>query len=196
MGISVPEQGKETLKGAPTIEAARLLLRGWRDEDVEPWVAMNTDPRVTEYLTRNYTREFCESRFSEMREELERRGYGWWVAEIRGGPSFAGVICVCEVPFEAHFTPAREVGWRFAFETWGHGYATEGAKAALGFAFNQLQWDEVVAFTAVSNRRSRRVMERLGMSRDLSGDFDHPLIEAGHPLRRNVLYRIARSDAQ
>jgi RimJ/RimL family protein N-acetyltransferase len=192
MGSSVPERGEETLKGAPRIEAARLVLRRWRDDDLEPWIAMNFDPRVTEFLARNYTREFCEARFRAMRDQLERLGYGWWVAEIRGGPAFAGVICLRDVPFEAHFTPAREIGWRFASETWGHGYATEGAQAALDFAFSQLQWDEVIAITSPLNRRSWRVMERLGMRRELGGDFDHPDVEEGHRLRRHVLYRIAR----
>jgi RimJ/RimL family protein N-acetyltransferase len=174
------------------IESCRLVLRGWRDSDVEPWVAMNADPRVTEFFGRTYTREFSESRAALRRRELEERGYGWWVAEVRGGPSFAGVICLCEVPFEAPFTPAREIGWRFSPEVWGRGYATEGARAALGFAFGQLGWDEVVAFTAVRNARSRAVMERIGMRRDPQEDFDHPLIEEGNPLRRHVLYRRRR----
>ncbi len=175
----------------PIIETQRLLLRDWRDSDLEPWVAMNADPRVTEFFDRTYTRELSESQAAMMRERLARDGHGWWVVEIRGGPAFAGVIVLQEVPFVAPFTPANEIGWRFGVESWGRGYATEGAEAALDFAFWALGWREIVAFTAQQNLRSRRVMERLGMTRDSADDFDHPRLEPGHRLRRNVLYRIS-----
>ena len=105
---------------------------------------------------------------------------------------FAGVVALQDVPFEAPFTPAREVGWRFAYDHWGHGYATEGARAALDFAFERLGWHEVVAFTAALNLRSQKVMERLGMTHDPNDDFDHPRIPEGDPLRRHLLYRASR----
>jgi RimJ/RimL family protein N-acetyltransferase len=174
----------------PTIETPRLILRDWRDADTEAWIAMNADPRVNEFLGRTYNRELSVASAAAMQRALRENGYGWWAVEIRGGVPFAGVIALQEVPFQAAFTPANEIGWRFASEQWGHGYATESARAALDFAFNRLNWDEVVAFTAASNVRSRRVMERLGMTHDPSEDFEHPRIEPGHPLRRHVLYRI------
>lgn len=167
------------------------MLRDWRDEDVEAFVRMNADSRVTEFFPHRYTREHSESSARIIRERLAHNGYGWWVVEIRGCAPFAGLVALQEVPFEAPFTPANEIGWRFAPEFWGNGYATEGARAALRFAFENLQWHEVVAFTAAPNLPSRRVMERLGMIRDERDDFDHPKIEAGHPLRRHVLYRVA-----
>ncbi len=176
----------------PTIETPRLILRDWRDADLEPWIAMNADPRVTEFLARSYTRALSESTAVAMREQLKRNGYGWWAVEVRGGPCFAGVIALQAVPFAAPFTPANEIGWRFSVENWGRGYATEGARAALDFAFDELGWREVVAFTAAANVRSQRVMERLGMTHDSADDFDHPRIEPGHPLRRHLLYRVQR----
>jgi RimJ/RimL family protein N-acetyltransferase len=169
-----------------------LVLRDWRDDDVEAWIRMNADARVTEFFTRNYTRAFSEAGAAAIREQLHRDGYGWWAVEVRGGPAFVGVIALQEVPFRAAFTPAREIGWRFSFENWGHGFATEGAKAALDFAFNVLDWNEVVALTAALNLRSQRVMRRLGMTRDPADDFDHPNIVVGHRLRRHVLYRIRK----
>lgn len=178
------------MAGVPTIETPRLLLRDWRDDDVEAWIRMNADARVTEFFSRKYTPAFSEASATAIREQLHRDGYGWWAVELRGGPPFVGVIALQEVPFQAPFTPAYEVGWRFTFERWGHGYATEGAAAALNFAFNTLKWEEVVAFTAASNLRSQRVMERLSMTHDPLDDFDHPNIEPGHRLRRHVLYRI------
>jgi RimJ/RimL family protein N-acetyltransferase len=171
------------------------MLRNWHDSDVEAWVAMNADPPVTEFLTRNYTRELSESQASRMRRLLALYGYGWWVVEVRGGARFAGVICLQDVPFDAPFTPAREIGWRFAREHWGKGYATEGARAALDFAFDELGWNEIMAFTAASNFRSQRVMQRLNMTHDPADDFDHPRIEEGNPLRRHLLYRLRRPGA-
>jgi RimJ/RimL family protein N-acetyltransferase len=175
-----------------TIETPRLLLRHWKDSDIEPWVAMNADPRVTEFFSSTYTRAISEAAAMLRRRELDDLGYGWWVVEVRGGAPFAGVVVLGEVPFEAHFTPAREVGWRFAPEHWGNGYATEGARGALDHAFAALGWHEVVAMTAVQNLRSQRVMRRLGMTRDPADDFEHPKVEEGHPLRRHVLYRIPK----
>jgi RimJ/RimL family protein N-acetyltransferase len=177
-----------------SIETPRLLLRHWRDSDIEPWVTMNLDRRVTEFFTSEYTRPIVESAAVLRRRELDERGYGWWVVEVRGGTPFAGVVALGEVPFEAHFTPAREVGWRLAPEHWGKGYATEGARGALEHAFAVLGWDEVVAMTAVQNVRSQRVMDRLGMTRDPSDDFEHPKVREGSPLRRHVLYRLRRSN--
>ncbi len=172
------------------IETPRLVLRSWRDADLEPWYAMNADPRVMEFFPSLYTREDAERTMAKMREYLERDGYGWWVLERKEDASFAGVIALQTVPFEAPFTPATEVGWRLAHAYWGSGYATEGARAALDFAFNERKLDEVVAMTALSNVRSQKVMERLGMTHDPRDDFDHPLIEAGHRLNRHVLYRV------
>jgi len=176
----------------PTIETPRLILRDWRDSDVEAYVQMNADPRVTKFFPHRYTRERSETTAAMIREQLARNGYGWWAVEVRGGTPFAGVIALQAVPFQAPFTPANEIGWRFAFEHWGKGYATEGARAALEFAFDELKWPEVIAFTAASNIRSQRVMERLGMTHDPRDSFDHPKIESGHPLRRHVLYRVRK----
>jgi RimJ/RimL family protein N-acetyltransferase len=96
-----------------------------------------------------------------------------------------------EVPsFCAHFTPCVEVGWRLAFEHWGHGYATEAARLALGYGFGTVALQELVSYTSTTNRRSRAVMERLGMRRDPADDFDYPRLPEGHPLRPHVLYRL------
>ena len=172
------------------LESARLILRPWRDADVEPWVALCADPRVMEFFPSTYGREQAEAMAARMRERLSADGYGWWPVEVKGGAPFAGVVLLQEIPFEAHFTPATEVGWWFSAEHWGKGYATEAARAALDFAFGELQREEVVAITAALNVRSQRVMQRLGMTRDPNGDFAHPRIDAGHRLEPHVLYRI------
>ena len=96
--------------------------------------------------------------------------------------------------FEEHFTPAVEVGWRLARRYWGRGFATEAGRAALDYGFGELELDEIVSFTSELNEPSWRVMERLGMSHDPAGDFDHPRVPVGHPLRPHVLYRLSRTN--
>lgn len=168
------------------------MLRGWTEDDIHAWAGMNADPRVMEFFPSTIERERSLEGGASLREELERNGYGWFVAEIKGGMPFGGVIALAPVLWQAPFTPAYEVGWRFIPEAWGHGYATEGAAAALDYGFNVLNLNEIVAFTAEINQRSRRVMERLGMKRNPADDFDHPRISHGDRLRRHVLYRAAR----
>ena len=107
---------------------------------------------------------------------------------------FAGFAGLAVPQFEAHFTPTVEIAWRFARWAWGHGYATEAASAALDFAFSTLGRTEVVSFTATTNVRSQAVMRRLGMTRDVDGDFAHPALPVGHRLSWHVLYRLSAAD--
>ena len=116
-----------------------------------------------------------------------------WAVELVGEADFVGTIGLNVPTYDAHFTPCVEVGWRLAAQYWGRGIATEGAWAALEFGFQELGLHEIVSLTTVTNTRSRRVMEKLGMHRDPADDFDHPALPAGHPLRRHVLYRLAKS---
>jgi len=175
------------------LETPRTILRAWRGSDVEEWVALAADARVMEFMPSTVERADAERSAQRLREGLERDGFGWWVLEVKDGPSFAGVVALQNVPFEAPFTPAFEVGWRLRYDQWGHGYATEAARAALEFAFDELELAEVVALTAAINLRSRAVMDRLGMTRDPLDDFEHPRLAPGHRLRPHVLYRIRPS---
>lgn len=174
------------------IETPRIRLRSWSPGDLEPWARLNADPSVMEFFLRAYDREESIATAQLMQVELEHDRYGWFVVEVKDRFPFAGVIALQDVPFQARFTPAYEVGWRFIPEAWGSGYATESAAAAIDYAFNTLGWYEVVAMTAKINLRSQRVMQRLGMTHDSRDDFEHPKIPEGHRLRPHVLYRINR----
>ena len=121
--------------------------------------------------------------------------FGLWAVEIIDTNTFIGYVGLCPATFDAHFTPAVEVGWRLARFSWGFGYATEAARAAVADAFVRMGFDEIVSFTAVINRRSQRVMEKLGMTHDPGDDFGHPALAGGHPLRPHVLYRLTASQA-
>lgn len=178
----------------PALRTERLHLREWRDTDLAPFAALNADPAVVEYLAGALTRAQSDALAARIREHFERHGFGAWAVEVPRVTEFAGFIGLAIPSFEARFTPCVEIGWRLAREHWGRGYATEGARAALAFGFEQLDLAEIVSFTAVANQRSRTVMERIGMRRDPSDDFDHPELPPDHPLRRHVLYRIASAN--
>jgi RimJ/RimL family protein N-acetyltransferase len=177
------------------LRTPRLVLRQWREADLEPFAALNADPEAMRYFPAPLTRAESDALAARARAAIEERGYGWWAVEVVGAAPFIGFIGLAEPSFEAHFTPAVEVGWRLAREHWGKGYATEGARAALAFGFDELALDEIVSFTSVLNEPSWRVMERLGMTHDPAGDFDHPRLPPGHPLRPHVLYRLRRAQA-
>lgn len=178
------------------LETSRLRLRQWRDEDVEPLYAMTSDPEVQAHFPSIQDRDKSLVMFERLRDLIDEKGWGFWAVELKAGRTFAGFCGIKEVNFEAPFVPAVEVGWRFVREHWGQGYATEAARASLRFGFEELGLDEIVAFLLPGNRRSAAVCERLGMTRDPAGDFDHPWFEEGQlavngqPLRRHALYRL------
>ncbi len=176
------------------IRTARLWLRPWRDEDVESFAALNADPRVMEHFPAPYTRQETDAMVARIRAHFGEHGWGLWAVEVPGVAPFIGFVGLSTVTFTAPFIPAVEVAWRLSAASWGHGYATEGARAALDMAFRRLGLSEVVSFTVPANVRSRRVMERLGMRHFPAEDFEHPRLPEGHPLRRHVLYRLRASE--
>ena len=172
------------------LTTARLRLRAWRDEDLEPFAALNADPRVREFFPSVLTYQESAESMAYIREHFQRHGFGLWAVEVIDGAPFIGFIGLSVPPFDAPFMPAVELGYRLAYDHWGRGYASEGSRAVLDYGFTTLGLREIVAFTTASHQRSRRVMERLGMTRNPADDFDHPKIVPGHPLRRHVLYRL------
>lgn len=174
------------------LETERLVLRAWREEDREPFAALNADPRVMEYMPGCLSRQESDALANRIAAHFQQHGFGLFAAELRHTRKFVGFIGLSVPLFQAHFTPCIEIGWRLAAEYWNNGLATEGARAAVRYAFNTLHLDELVSFTVAGNAASRRVMEKIGMTRDPAGDFDHPNLPEGHPLRTHVLYRLAR----
>jgi RimJ/RimL family protein N-acetyltransferase len=173
-----------TLSGGP------VCLRRWRDGDREAFAAINSDPRVMKFFSASLTRAESDAMVDRIEKHFGEHGFGLWAIEAPGVASFIGFAGLTWARFSAPFTPCVEIGWRLAFEYWGHGYATEAARLALGYGFGTLALPEVVSFTSATNQRSRAVMERLGMRRDPAQDFDYPSFPEGHPLRRHVLYRL------
>lgn len=172
------------------ITTERLALRPWRADDQAPFAEMNADPEVMQHFEAPLTREESDRFADHIEERLSVNGYGLWAAERRDTNEFIGFVGLAPVPFEAHFTPAVEVGWRLARPHWGLGYASEGGAAAVAFGLDRAGLDEIVSFAVPANARSIAVMERIGMTHDPIDDFDHPRFPEGHRLCRHVLYRI------
>jgi RimJ/RimL family protein N-acetyltransferase len=175
------------------LETERLVLRRWRAEDREPFARMNCDAEVMEFFPAALTRAESDTLADRIEAHFEEHGFGGWAAEMRAEAVFIGFVGLAVPRFEAHFTPCVEIGWRLAREHWGKGLATEGARAAMRYAFAELGLAELVSFAVPGNVRSRRVMEKLGMTHDVRDDFEHPGLPEGHRLRRHVLYRVRGS---
>jgi RimJ/RimL family protein N-acetyltransferase len=171
------------------LQGPRLRLRQWEDRDCASFAELNADPVAMEFFPSVLTRAESDAMVDRLRAVIEEKGWGFWCLEIEG--RCAGFTGLNVPTFDAPFMPAIEIGWRMLPRYWGRGYATEAARLSLDYGFGVLNADEVVAFAVPANARSRAVMERLGMQHDTAGDFDHPRLAVGHPLRRHVLYRIS-----
>lgn len=176
----------------PTLTTERLLLRPWRDADLDPFAALNADPAVMEHFPAVMTRAETEAGVARVRQVFAEHGFGWWAVEVPDVAPFIGFVGLWVPSFEARFTPCVEVGWRLAKDYWGKGYATEGARECLRFGFEDLALTEIVSFTTTTNLPSQAVMQRLAMTHDPADDFDHPKLPKGHRLERHVLYRKRR----
>lgn len=174
------------------IQTERLLLRQWRDEDFGPFAELNADPAVMEFFPAVLTTAESDAAADANRSHIDEYGWGLWAVELLETEQFIGFTGLWRVPPDYPFVPAVEVGWRLARAHWGRGFATEAVRAAVKFGFDEVGLQEIVSMTAVANTRSRRVMEKLGMTHDPADDFDHPRISDGHPLRRHVLYRLQK----
>lgn len=175
------------------IDTPRLRLRQWRDTDYPAFAALNADPQVMEFFPALLDRATSDELAQRIRGNITVRGWGFWAVEIPNECAFIGFAGLSVPPYETPASPCVEIGWRLARAHWGKGYATEAARAALRVGFDTLELAEIVAFTTIANRRSRAVMERIGMRYE-GETFEHPRVPEGHRLRAHVLYRLARAD--
>lgn len=175
------------------INTRRLLLRQWRDADRQPFADLNADPVVMEFFPAMFSRQQCDSTIDYWRSQIEEKGWGNWAVETIDTGEFIGFVGLSVPRRVFPFSPCVEIGWRLARTHWRKGYATEAARAALAVGFTRLGFEEIVSFTALTNLRSRAVMERLGMVNAYE-DFEHPGVPEGHALRRHCLYRLPRRD--
>ena len=177
------------------LETDWLILRDWREKDLEPFATMNADENVMEFYPAVFSREESYTIAMRLQQDLDEIGFGFFAVELRATGNFIGSVGLSAVTFDADFVPAVEIAWRLTAPSWGQGFASEAAGACVSHGFSVLGLSEIVSYTIPQNKKSIAVMERIGMSRDAGGDFEHPNLPAGHPLRPHVLYRIGNPGA-
>ena len=174
------------------LDTERLRLRQWVASDLAVFAKMNADQNVMEFFPARLDPQASDALAGRIEAKIAERGWGLWAAEVRASGEFIGFIGLQPPIAQLPCSPCVEIGWRLAEPYWGKGFSTEGARAALRFGYEKLGLDEIVSFTVPANRRSRAVMERLGMQEDKAGMFEHPSIAPGSPLRLHCLYRLSR----
>lgn len=170
----------------------RLAFRVWQDQHRAPFAAMNADAEVMRYFPALQTSEQSNASIEYWLQQFAEKGWSIWAVELLDTGEFIGFIGLSVPRHPLPFSPCVEIGWRLKHAAWGRGYATEGAKECLRVAFEQIGLEEVVSFTALANRPSVRVMERIGMT-NANANFDHPGVAEGHLLRPHCLYKITRA---
>jgi len=178
------------------IRTPRLILRNWEERDRDLFHRINSDEVVMEFFPFRRDRAQADAKMDELRDTIDRDGFGFAAIEVTETgqcAGFAGLSRPKDLPMFPEGT--IEIGWRLAPEFWGKGYATEAAKAWLAFGFETLGLEEIVSFAVAANRRSTAVMERIGMRRAPSADFDHPTVGEDYAhLRRHVTYRLVHTE--
>ena len=174
------------------IKTPRLIFRQWQDSDTAPFIQMCANDEVMRYFPKKLDATEATAFLERIRSDIEKRGWGLFAVELKATGEFIGFIGLHVHPPEFELADALEIGWRLLPQYWHQGYATEGAKAVLKYAFRNLRLDKVISFTACMNTPSERVMQSIGLEK--VGEFDHPLVPADHTLCRHVLYEKQRSD--
>lgn len=169
------------------LPTARLVLRAWREDDLQPFTEMNADPRVMEFFPAPLSAAESAALFARIRDEFRTEGFGLYAVERLADGELLGFTGLHRVTFSGPLSGRVEIGWRLRHDAWGHAYAPEAARACLAHAA-RLAIKEVVSFTSIQNLRSQRVMQKIGMQR--GGEFNHPALPEGDPLRRHVWYDI------
>ena len=170
------------------LETSRLILRSWKDSDLKPFYALNSNPEVMRYFPHGLTQLQSDALAQKFQTLIDIQGWGFWAVELKQTGEFIGFIGLHRQPDQFTFSPCTEIGWRLKQKFWGKGFATEAAIACLDFAFNLLHLNAVVAFTTQQNSKSQAVMQRLGMQ--FQHYFNHPALDHRSPLQRHVLYQI------
>lgn len=175
------------------LEAERLILRQWRDEDYSLYARLTSDPEVMRYFPSLLSEEQSIEQADKLKNKIAERGWGFWAVELKASEEFIGFIGLNAVDADSGIphAPMIEVGWRLLAAHWGKGYATEGAKRAIQFAFEDLDANAIYSFTALVNKPSQHVMIKAGM-KNTGEDFDHPLLTPNDVLSRHCLYCIER----
>lgn len=175
-------------------ETDRLILRSWQDSDIQPFANMCADKNVMRFFPKVLTFDETVALVDRIRAKFVNDGFCFFAVELKSTGEFIGFIGLSIPSFVAHFTPCVEIGWRLASSYQGLGYATEGALKCLEIGFSELQLNEIVSIAVLDNINSHNVMHKIGMARDINGNFLHPHLPPDHKFAEHVLYRISKQN--
>ena len=171
-----------------------MILRTWKESDMEAMIQLNSDPRVMEYFPSIMSSDETALMMQRIMDHFEKWGYGLWASESKETNECIGFLGLSHPRFENEFTPCVEIGWRLKFDYWNRGIATEGAKAVLEYGFKDLLLTEIYSWTTTPNKGSERVMQKIGM--DYQGIFLHPNMPIDDPLCEHVIYHISNKEQE
>lgn len=175
------------------LETERLILRHWQESDFKPFCEITSDPEVRRYYPSTLNVDETRALIARINTHFDREGFGLFAVVLKSTGEFIGYTGLQKPTIQARFMPCVEIGWQIARKHWGNGYAPEAATKCLEDGFMRIGLDEIVSFTTVSNDKSIRVMEKLGMTRNPKDDYSHPLLPEGHPLKPHVLFRLSKA---
>ncbi len=170
----------------PVMETERLIARLYRPEDADAVYAIYSNPEVWRWLGEYAPHTSVDQSLAWINRLLARAPewdpLGVWAVVRRADDQLIGTVLV--LPLEGG--PDVEIGYHYGSDFWGHGYATEMARAALAYGFTNTDRDELVGVAFAENTASRGVLEKIGMK--LLGEREH----FGHPMMH---YRVRRPEA-
>lgn len=173
-------------------QSARLGFRNWKQVDLQPFASICADPEVMQYFPSTLTLEQVEPLFQRLQEHYEEHGFTYFAVDRLDQSKFIGFIGLAKQSWESEFTPCVDLGYRLARSQWGHGFATEGAKACLKAGFEMYGLEQIFAFTPDLNLPSQKVMQKIGMR--YAGELQHPKIDDDSRFKHCVAYSMINMD--
>jgi RimJ/RimL family protein N-acetyltransferase len=192
MTADAPTPGNE----GSILETDRVIIRNWMERDRDLLFEINSDEQVMTFFPFRRTHQESDALFERLRAMIAENGLGFYALQLKASGETIGFCGLARTDLEPCVPKGTvEIGWRLATRFWGRGLVTEAAHALLSHGFRTLGLAEIVSFAVRENERSIAVMERIGMRRDASGDFDHPNVPDSHPhLKRHVFYRLTAEE--
>tara|TARA_B110000208_G_scaffold189213_1_gene250322 strand:- start:870 stop:1403 length:534 start_codon:yes stop_codon:yes gene_type:complete len=171
-------------------KSERLGFRNWNENDKSKMGMINSDPKVMEHFPTIPTQKQTDEFIDRMKTQFSKNGFCYFAVDKLDSNEFIGFIGIAEQNFESDFTPCVDIGWRLAQTEWGKGYATEGAKKCLEFAFNEIGLENIKSICPETNDKSEKVMKKIGMKK--AKNFNHPLLSEYKELEKCALYEIEK----
>ena len=174
-------------------KSKRLGFRNWRNKDLEEFLKLNSDKLVMEHFPNTLSVNEVENLIDRLKNQFEENGFTYYATEILETKEFIGMIGLASQTYESNFTPAVDIGWRLKRSAWGKGYATEGGKRCIEYAFNELSINKIISVCTINNSNSENVMKKIGMTK--IGEFNHPEVERNSEYEKHFCYEINKTEA-